>query len=572
MFTVTVGSINKILVGSESSTPPIVQVLSKQILVPRCTIRISDSVHYVDAVFSSALGAVVEKIVDLTYLKLVEVSVSLQNNQKKILIIQMKIIGVGQSVIGSPSLWKSNWVAPKGEIDQSCSPIKVGFESPKRSSQGITEKITNISDINQSLSKFTLKARVTLKSDTKSWKNNRGGGVVFNLDLIDSTGEIHCTFYNEAATQYDEILQVGKVYYFYNGRVKPEGKFNPKKNDFEMTFWIGCEVFPCDDTIEDIPVSFESFKTINEIQNIPADTQFDIVVALKQVSDAVTVPLKKDGSVKNVLKRDVILMDNSGPNDSGLSISLVLWGNSAEKFVFNAGDVIVIRNARATTFNGRSLSASANTQFMIDDSLELTKQIKQWLRIEHPVATVQGPNYYPSMSIAEARECLLKDENKSVFFRTVGTVFSIKHDSAAPLYYNACVNSDCLKKVVYDQVTNLWTCDKCNQSHAKPNVRYILSVIVADFSGSLWTNLFNEVGEVILSRSAASMQALKMENDSAANIIFQSAASKSYVFKIKLFNKYYQDEFQQRSNVVHVETLDYVEESTHLLEQIQEYV
>jgi len=274
--------------------------------------------------------------------------------------------------------------------------------------------------------------------------------------------------------------------------------------------------------------------------------------------------------VKTILKRDVLLVDNSGPNESGLSINMVLWGNSAERFTFTEDDVIVIRNARVTNFNGKSVAASANTQFYVDESLQETKILREWVRKKHPINFIQV-NHYPIMSVAEARELLEKDVNRIVYFQTIGTVVNLKHDQLAPLYYNACCNPECLKKVVYEAKTNMWICEKCNQSHAKPNIRYILSIIIADYSGSLWANIFNEVSETIVGRSAASIQALKSENEAAISIIFQSAISKSFVMKMKLYNSFFQDDYQMRTNILHLEDIDFVKESSWLLEQISEY-
>jgi len=82
--TISIDCISKLLGGAEISPNalPIVQVLNKQTLAPRFSIRISDSVQSVDAFFSSSLDSMVENIVDLTLLKLSEVSLSLVNNQK----------------------------------------------------------------------------------------------------------------------------------------------------------------------------------------------------------------------------------------------------------------------------------------------------------------------------------------------------------------------------------------------------------------------------------------------------------------------------------------------------------
>jgi len=517
----------------------------------------------------------------------------------------MKIIGVGTSIIGSPQHWKTQWTPPKieplnNQNNRAISPIKpmsghenhqnnrvispiksmnLQFENPKAllqgegSSNGITNVITRIADVNLSIIRFTLKARVTRKGEMKGWKNTTGAGCLFNLDIVDSSGEIHCTFYNEAASSYDEMLQVGKVYYFYNGRVKQGGKFNPKKHPFEMTFYLGCEVIPCtDETSEnEVPLSMDMFKKISDVESIPENIQFDIIVALKSVSDLHPVMLKKEGVIKNIPKRDIICIDNSGPDDTGLMLSMVLWGNTAEKFLFQPGDIIVIRNIRATNFNGKSLTACGNTQFTVEGMLTGSKRLKDWMRVEHPIhAAIQGQSLYPTLSIEKAKEYLLADPKGCVYFQTYATFINLKHDLSAPLYYNACCNLDCLKKVVHDPVSDMWICEKCNQSHSFSNIRYILAGIVADHSGSLWANIFNEVGEKILGKPALAIQSLKADNNEGEiSTIFQGCMWKSWMMKLKLFHSVYQEEYIMRTNIIHVEDVDFAEVSKKVYNQIQ---
>ena len=42
--------------------------------------------------------------------------------------------------------------------------------------------------------KWTIKARVTHKSDIRRWSNARGEGHLFSFDLVDESGEIRCGY------------------------------------------------------------------------------------------------------------------------------------------------------------------------------------------------------------------------------------------------------------------------------------------------------------------------------------------------------------------------------------------
>lgn len=59
--------------------------------------------------------------------------------------------------------------------------------------------------------RWTIKARVTQKSEIKHWSNQRGEGKLFSVTLMDETGEIRATGFNEAVDAFYNVLEEGKV-------------------------------------------------------------------------------------------------------------------------------------------------------------------------------------------------------------------------------------------------------------------------------------------------------------------------------------------------------------------------
>ena len=91
--------------------------------------------------------------------------------------------------------------------------------------------------------KWTIKARVTHKSDIKKWKNARMEGRLFTIHLMDETGEIRATIFTEQVDEFYEILQEGQVYYVSKARVGIAKKqFSNVNNDYELTFEANTEV------------------------------------------------------------------------------------------------------------------------------------------------------------------------------------------------------------------------------------------------------------------------------------------------------------------------------------------
>ena len=90
---------------------------------------------------------------------------------------------------------------------------------------------------------WTIKARVTQKSEIKTWSNTRGEGKLFNVTFMDDSGEIRGTAFNLVADELYPKLEEGKVYYVSKARVNlAKKKFSNVNNDYELSFERNTEV------------------------------------------------------------------------------------------------------------------------------------------------------------------------------------------------------------------------------------------------------------------------------------------------------------------------------------------
>jgi len=90
---------------------------------------------------------------------------------------------------------------------------------------------------------WTIKARVTQKSEIKTWSNARGEGKLFNVTLLDDSGEIRATGFNLVCDELYPRLEEGKVYYISKARVNlAKKKFSNVNNDYELGFERNTEV------------------------------------------------------------------------------------------------------------------------------------------------------------------------------------------------------------------------------------------------------------------------------------------------------------------------------------------
>jgi replication factor A1 len=86
----------------------------------------------------------------------------------------------------------------------------------------------------------------------------------------------------------------------------------------------------------------------------------------------------------------------------------------------------------------------------------------------------------PAMSLEEGK-AEAQRTGSAVYFRIRGTVVMMKHDENQSLYYLACPAEGCGKKVT--QSGDGWLCERCNQTYPVMNPRYILSLVISDYSG-----------------------------------------------------------------------------------------
>lgn len=93
--------------------------------------------------------------------------------------------------------------------------------------------------------KWTIKARVTQRSEIKHWSNQRGEGKLFSVTLMDETGEIRATGFNDTVDAFYNTLEEGKVFFISRARINIAKKqFSNVDNEYEITFENNTEIEP----------------------------------------------------------------------------------------------------------------------------------------------------------------------------------------------------------------------------------------------------------------------------------------------------------------------------------------
>ena len=104
--------------------------------------------------------------------------------------------------------------------------------------------------------------------------------------------------------------------------------------------------------------------------------------------------------------------------------------------------------------------------------------------------------------IQEISQILLTEKEKRLYF----TADAITLDFGRRMFYNACPDDSCYKKVTpVDPDNNEWYCPKCDKNYPNCNPRYMGYTKLADSTGTLYATINRaEIGSLLLGGKSAS--------------------------------------------------------------------
>ena len=192
-------------------------------------------------------------------------------------------------------------------------------------------------------------------------------GKLFSFELKDFTGEFRCTAFNDAV-RFFNLIEVDNVIILSQAKIQRANKqYNPN-SDNELIIRSDSIVQAIENN-NDCPQATLEPCAISNIEFASSGAVVDVMGICLSASELDTVNSSKTGRL--LKKRDLILMDKSA------MIQLTIWGKEAEDFVFEAGQVIVVRKAKVSEFKGRSLSVGP-FPILQDPHLETAYSLKGW--------------------------------------------------------------------------------------------------------------------------------------------------------------------------------------------------
>jgi replication factor A1 len=575
-------------------------------------LTVSDGVHFMQAILASQLSHYVADgtVAALSIVKVTQFNVNDVNNRKLLLVLNLEGVTAMSQRLGTPNSIEGG--APVAQQQQQQPPQQQYQQQPQQQRapapqqqqggaprnnnfgqqqhhqpqqhqqqfQAGNDSIHPISALNPYQPRWTIRARCTFKPEIKNFNNEKGGGKLFSVDLLDESGEIRAVAFNEAVDTLYPLFQVDQIYKVSGGTLRfANKKFNSLKNDYEIVLDNNSLVQRIDGTNARVPKVHYSFVNIDQISDVPPNEVVDVIGIVQAVGEVSTIKTKKDN--RDLQKRNITLVDTTDR-----SIELTLWGDHAANFLCPNGEehpVLVVKSAKVSDYNHRSLGSTFNSRIEFNPAIDKTRELREWWdsqdvnQITNRISSLTQARTFTGGARAEggagsARNApektfdQVKNEglgiNDTAIFKTRATVMFIKQE---PIHYDAC--PECKKKVTLSG--GQYFCHKQCQKPVARQCRYVLSFTAYDHTNSRWLSAFDEAGTTLFGVDAGQLVAMKEAGDDVGfQVAVQNAMFKTYNFTIRAKTESYEGSSMLKCSVVHMAPVDYVADSTKLIESI----
>ncbi|KAI0822834.1 replication factor-a protein [Trametes gibbosa] len=555
----------------------------------RYRVIVSDGERFLQSMFATQLNHLVEEeqILKHTIVAIEKFTCNLVQGKKLLIVLALRVIQKESEKIGNPVACQqpggpsvdAQASTPAAVTPAPSSSVNITAPSaPAQPSRSIKQAgranhaaIYPIESLSLYQNNWTIKARVTTKGDIRTWSNQRGEGKLFNVTLMDESGEIRATGFNAAVDELYDRIQEGKVYFISKAKVNlAKKKFSNVQNEYELAFERNTIIEECPDA-SDVPTVKFNFVPIGELTEVAKDAVCDIVGVVREVSELSTITSKATN--KEIPKRELTVVDTTG-----FSVKVTLWGKQAEQYTSTDHPVIAFKGAKVGDFQGRSLSMMSSSSLHIDPDIPEAHHLRGWYDSAGADKTYQshsnstsgglgGGVNFDRAEIRSLNDVKTSELGMSDRVDTFSSRASIMHIRGDNLAYPACQTQGCSKKVI--QMGDVWRCEKCDKSYPQPEYRYVVPMAVADYSGQAWFQGFNDVGKIIFGMSADDLVAIKERDNAEFDRVLEGTVGATYNFACRAKQDNYNDQARVRYGIMRISPLNYREEAQYLADLLR---
>ncbi|KAI3857868.1 hypothetical protein MKX03_004970, partial [Papaver bracteatum] len=261
---------------------------------------------------------------------------------------------------------KCEVVAPVLESEIGSDPKSQKIEFKPKQETGIIlnpKRVHPLVSMNPYQGNWTIKVQLTSKGNLRTYKNARGEGCVFNVELIDQDGtQIQATMFNEDVNKFYNKFELGKVYYISKGTLKVANKqFKTVQNDYEMTLNENSEL----EEIDDLGTY------------VNGQVLVDVIGVLQSVSP--TMSIRRKANNETIQKRDITIADDSYLNKT---VVISLWNDLATTmgkellYVVDNNPIVAIKCLKVGDFQGVSLSSLGKSPVVVYPDVPKAENLK----------------------------------------------------------------------------------------------------------------------------------------------------------------------------------------------------
>ncbi|KAF8517579.1 hypothetical protein BU17DRAFT_76387 [Hysterangium stoloniferum] len=541
----------------------------------RYRLIISDGVHFVQAMLSTQLNDLVENetVKKHSVAILEKYTSNVVQNKRLIIVLGMRVLGEATEKLGDPKSLDTTPAEPPPNVAPAVSAAAPHPSRPVQNSGGRTAPIFPIEGLSPYQNKWTIKARVTQKSEIKHWSNAKGEGKLFSLTFMDETGEIKATAFNQVVDDLYDRVEEGKVYFVSRARVNiAKKKFSHLQNQYELSLERSTEIEECIDQTN-VPVVKYNFVELKDLESISKDSICDVIGIVKEAHDLGEVTSKS--TQKTIAKRDLTLVDRSG-----FSVRLTLWGEQAKKYTAAGQPVIAVKGVKVGDFGGRSLSMFSSSTMSVNPDITEAHALRGWFDSSGSETSFQSHSNALSGGIGtggtinrselrttqEVKDLNLGSDKPDYFSSRV----IVTHLRTENISYPACPTDGCNKKVT--EVADGWSCEKCERTYESPEHRYLVTFCGADHTGQLWLQGFNDVGFAIFGMSANELKALEERDKDAHENAVKKVISQVYNVACRAKQDTFNDVARIRYGINRIFPLEYTLDTQQVLDQLNAFL
>ena len=497
---------------------------------------------------------------------------------KTVVVTELTVLasGAGVSVAGSPTFF-----APQPPAAQ---------ESGRPQQHVLEASVQPVSSLNPYLKRWTIKGRVTAKTPLKTWKNEKGEGKVFSFDLLDGFGgEITVTAFNKECDAFFSQVTEGHVVFVSKGAVRASRRaFSAVKNPYAVTLGPESEVVLVSG--EDTTIAHHKFAFVGSLEEllfVPVDAVVDVLAVVWEVGELVSIVSARRG--KTLAKRSLLLVDASLR-----AVALVLWevvATELDESAVHKGSVVAAKGCKVTEFAGaRQLALLPAGKVLVDPSASLLganadklESLCNWhaqvgggeLVVSNmSVGAEAGRGTLHTQTDKPRLACEVKDEmlgfgDKPEHFALCGFVHRVFARVDRPPFYDSCPAESCKKKVQLDG-NGFMFCAKCQASHPSSKPRYIFTLALGDFSGSVYLSCFGDAGNAVFGCGPEVFKDLRDRGDSEGfEALLEKAKWKLLSARCLAKCEEYNGENKVRVNALALDPVDFAKQGHLLLKELQ---